>query len=135
MFVKQTDSLEQYQVWHYYIQDDTTLILQLLQFKVIEKAKLLVKDINQQAKLNIFDLLTRHGCEIYMKKINNGYTGATAGNDCYTSFNDAEYLTENISVTKSSITRLEMGFNKEDKKVYGYVDAVYNFTRKIKPSK
>jgi CpeT/CpcT family (DUF1001) len=135
MFVQQTDSLVQYQVWHYYIQDDSTLILQFLQFKDAGRALQLSKDIHLQSKLNLYDLLTRHGCEVYLKKDKKGYAGATMGRDCFAAISGVEYLSENISITRNSITKLEMGFDKDDKLVYGSVAGAYNFMKQIKPSK
>jgi CpeT protein len=135
LFVQQTDSSVQFQVWHYYIQDDTTLILQFLQFKEAGKAVQLNKDITQQSKLNLYHLLTRHGCEVYLKKDKKGYTGVSAGKDCFAEIKGVEYLSENISITRNNIVKLEIGFDKEDKQVYGAVNGSYTFIKQMKSSK
>jgi hypothetical protein len=135
MFVQQTDSLVQYQVWHYYIQDDTTLVLQFLQFKDKEKAILLSKEIAQQSNLSLFHLLTRHGCEVYLKKNKKVYAGMSTGKDCFAEIKGVEYLHESISVSSNGITKLETGFDKEDRLVYGSSNGAVNFIRQIKSSK
>jgi CpeT/CpcT family (DUF1001) len=134
IFVQQTDSLVQYQVWHYYIQDDSTLILQFLHFKETDKAIQLSKDITQQSKLNLFNLLTRHGCEVYLKKNKKGYEGSSTGKDCFAEIKGVEYLSVSISVTRNDIAKLETGFDKEDKQVYGSAGA-YHFIKQIKSLK
>ena len=135
MFAERTDTGHYYQVWHFYLQDDTTLLMQFLDFKDTQKAVQLSRDIKQQSTLYLYDLFTRHGCEVYLKRNKTGYAGASFGKDCFLNVAGIEYIVFNIALTKNTINWEETGFSKEDKAVPGKWGGNYSFSRQAKSLK
>lgn len=132
LFAEKTDTGRYYQVWHFYLQDDTTILLQFLNFKVNQQAVQLSQDIKQQSKLFMYNLLARHGCELYLKKIKMGYMATSAGKDCIISETGIAYTTFNISFAKNTIVWQENVFDKDDKKTEG---GEYRFSKQVKSLK
>jgi hypothetical protein len=132
LFVEKTDTGRYYQVWHFYLQDDTTVLLQFLNFKVNQQAVQLSQDIKQQSKLYMYNLLARHGCELYMKKNKTGYVATSAGKDCLAKGLGIEYTAFNISLTKNTIVWQENSFDKDDRKTEG---RAYNYSKQVKSLK
>ena len=114
LFAEKTDSIHHYQVWHFYLQDDTTVLLQFLDFKMNKQALQLSQDIKQQSNLSLNNLITRQGCGLYLKKNKTVYEAGSAGKDCLADKPGVEYLTYNIAFTKNAITWQENDFNKDD---------------------
>jgi hypothetical protein len=135
LFAVKTDSAAHYQVWHCYLQDDTTLLMQFLDFKDADKGAALSKDIGQQSKLYIYNLFPRRGCEVYLKKNKKGFEGISAGKECFANVPGVEYLDYKIAFTKNTISWSETGYDKEDKLVMGSPDNVYTFSKQAKPLK
>ena len=135
MFAEKADTAQRYQVWHFYKQDDTTMVLQFLDFKEKQKALQVSQDVKQQANLNLYNLFTRHGCEVYLKKNKSSYAGSSEGKDCFLDIPGTEYFSYKAALTKNSISLLETGFNKDDKQVMGSTSGAYNFIKKIKSLK
>ena len=135
MFAERTDTGHYYQVWHFYLQDDTTLLMQFLDFKDTQKAVQLSRDIKQQSTLYLYDLFTRHGCEVYLKRNKTGYAGASFGKDCFLNVAGIEYTVFNIALTKNTINWEETDFSKEDKAVPGKGGGNYSFSRQAKSLK
>lgn len=102
-----------YQVWHFYQQDDTTLLLQLLDFKDSAKGAELAADINKQSALAFFHLAPLRGCEIYLAKSKNGYTGTSSGQECFVSQPGVEYLSLSLSLTAGGIEWTQKAFDKD----------------------
>ncbi|MEP6748712.1 MAG: CpcT/CpeT family chromophore lyase [Bacteroidota bacterium] len=115
LFAEKTDTSPHYQLWHFYLQDDTTVLMQFLDFKTIQKAQQLSQDIKQQSGLSLNNLLLRRGCELYCKKNKSGYTATSSGKDCLANKAAIEYITYNILFTKNSIVWQETGFDKDEK--------------------
>ena len=135
LFAERTDSIKKYQVWHYYFQDDTTLVLQFLDFKEPEKAIQLSKDIKWETNLKIFNLLTKHGCELYLKKGKSNFWGNSIGKDCLAENKEIEYLIFEIELNKNSIALGEAGYNKEDTLISGAIGKGKPFVRTLKSPK
>lgn len=136
VFAERTDTARKYQLWHFYLQDDTTFVLQFLSFKDTLKAAQLSRDSKQQSNLYVYNLFTIHGCEVYLKKNKTGYSGSSAGKECFTNVPGTEYLLINMGFTKNSIVWQEMGFDKDDKAVSSSVNSSDTFTRQsVKSSK
>ncbi len=135
IFVQLHDTTDRYSIWHYYIQDDTTLVLQFFDFKEKEKAIQVAKDINTQSKLNIYHLITRRGCEVYLKKDKLLYTGSSAGKECFSENKGIEYYSYKVSVARNAINWWEAAYGKEDRQLFATPGTGYNFTRQIKSSK
>jgi hypothetical protein len=132
LFGEKTDTIHHYQVWHFYLQDDTTVLMQFLDFKTTQKALRLSKDIKQQSGLSLNNLLMRHGCELYFKKNKSGYTATSSGKDCVANKAGIEYITCNISFKKNTIGWQENGFDKDEKQ---FTAGVYNFIKQVKSLK
>jgi len=130
MFVEKSDTGHYYQVWHYYLQDDSTLVLQFFDFKDPEKALLLHKDIKQQSNLYLYNLFTSHGCDVYLKKNNTGFAGHTSGRECFTSIPGAEYNEMKIDITKDAITWQQTPFDKENKEVRTALNGLFSYKLK-----
>jgi hypothetical protein len=130
LFAEKKGSVDQYQVWHFYIEDDSTLLLQCLSFKEENQAVQLGKDFTLQSKLKFYNLLNRHGCELYLKKNKLGYNGYSVGKDCYPEKNGVEYAQYAIDINKSGILLKEAGYSKDDKLLYGNEGAGIMFLKK-----
>ena len=115
MFTERTDTGHCYQVWHFYLQDDTTLVMQFLDFKETQKAIQVSSDIKQLSNLYLYNLFTRHGCEVYLKKNKTGYAGSSSGRDCFANVPGIEYIMFNIAITKNTIDWQQAGYDKEGK--------------------
>jgi CpeT/CpcT family (DUF1001) len=132
LFAEKTDTSHHFQVWHLYLQDDTTVLMQLLDFKSNQKALQLSQDSKQQSDLYLNSLLMRHGCELYFKKNKIGYTGTSAGKDCLADKAGVEYITYNITVTKNTLVWNEIDFGKEDKQLS---DETVHLSKQVKSLK
>lgn len=114
-FVQRTDSgrTPQYQVWHFYQQDDTTMVVQFLDFKDSSRAVELAADLNKQTNLAFFQLAPLRGCEIYLAKNKSGYTGTSSGQECFVRESGAEYLSLSLSLTGTGISWTQNAFDKD----------------------
>ncbi len=132
LFTEKTDTGHRYQVWHFYLQDDTTLLLQLLDFKDSSKAAVLAHDIQQQNSLTLGSLLARNGCGLRLKKNKSVYTATSIGNDCLAEKPGFEYTRYAVSWSANKIDWQETGYDKDDKPVPG---EEYHFNRQAKSLK
>lgn len=132
IFAERADTAHVYQLWHFYLQDDTTLLMQFLDFKDSAKAVQLGRNIKQETSLFLYHLITRHGCEVYLKKNKKGYAGSTLGKECFTGIPGTEYLSFSMVFTKNSIEWQQKDFDKQDKEL---ATADYNYTRQVTPLK
>jgi CpeT/CpcT family (DUF1001) len=135
IFVQLQDTSMKYAIWHYYIQDDTTLVLQFFDFKEKEKALQVSRDIKKQSTLKIFNLITKRGCEVYFKKDKLQYSGSSTGKDCFSENKNIEYYSYKVAVAKNKIYWWEAAYGKEDKTLFSTPGNGYYFTRQIKTSK
>ncbi len=135
LFADKADSIRSYQVWHYYLQDDSTLLLQFFTFKNQQKALQLANDIRTQSELYINELFTSHGCDIYLKKIKTGFTGGTFGKDCFTTTPGTEYMVSNITITKDGISWQQTQYDKENKEVPAASNGTVKYVKAAKPKK
>jgi hypothetical protein len=129
LFAEKTDLIHHYQVWHYYLQDDTTVILQFLDFKMNKQALQLSEDIKQQSNFFLNNLITRQGCGFYLKKNKTVYEAGSGGKDCLVDKPGIEYLTYNIALTKNAVTWQENDFNKDDQQSTA---GAYKFIKQVK---
>ena len=132
LYAEKTDSSHHYQVWHFYLQDDTTVLLQILDFKANKQALQLSENIKQQSNLYLNNLITKQGCGLYLKKNKMSYTATSAGKDCLADKAGIEYLTYSISFTKNTIVWQQNDFNKEDQPSTA---GAYSFIKQEKLSK
>lgn len=128
LFAERTDTGHFCQLWHFYLQDDTTLLMQFLDFKDSSKAAQLSRNIKQETSLFLYHLITRHGCEVYLKKNKKGYAGSSWGKECFTGIPGIEYLAFSIAFTRNTIDWQQKGFDKEDKEL---ATANYSYTRQV----
>jgi len=135
LFAERTDTAHYYQLWHFYVQDDTTLLMQFLDFKDTLKAAALSRDIKSQSGLFIYHLATRHGCELYLKKTKTGYNGSTLGKDCFAALPGTEYLVVTMAFSKNTIGWQENGYDKNDALQRSNFNGNYTFTRQAKSLK
>lgn len=132
LFTEQSDMALSYQVWHFYLQDDTTAVMQVFDFKEKEKGAQLSKNSKQDTSLAISNLFTNRGCERYLKKNKAGYTGTSAGKDCMADRPGVEYITSGFVLTRTTIGIEKHSFDKDDKQLE---EQVYQFARQLKSSK
>lgn len=114
-FVQRADSgrAPQYQVWHFYQQDDTTMIVQFLDFKDSSRAAELAADLKKQSTLAFFHLAPLRGCEVYLAKNKTGYTGTSSGQECFVRQPGVEYLSLSLSLTTGGIDWTQNAFDKD----------------------
>ena len=135
LFVERTDTGTHYQVWHFYQQDDTTLVLQFLDFKEPQKALELSRNIKQQSNLFIYNLFHRHGCEVYLKKNKTGYVGTSLGKECFVNAAGSEYVSLTVGFTKNGISWQQVNFDKDDRELPGILKGSYKFLKTPNSSK
>jgi hypothetical protein len=135
LLVTRTDTARQYQLWHFYLQDDTTFLLQFLDFKDTAKAGQINRNINLQNSLFLYDLITRHGCEIYLTKTKKGYAGSSSGKDCYLETQGTEYAGFTLSFTKNSIEWKQVDFDKKDNPLPATFTGTYKYNKQVKSLK
>lgn len=128
IFAERTDTAHFYQLWHFYQQDDTTLLMQFLDFKDSAKAVQLSRNIKQETSLFLYHFITRHGCEVYLRKNKKGYSGGSWGKECFTGIPGVEYLSFNMAFTRNSIDWQQKEFDKADKELGA---ANYSYTRQL----
>jgi hypothetical protein len=116
-----TDSLvTDFYVWHFYLQDDTTLLLQLLPCKEAQKAADVFNKRALEASLSLVDLKNMNGCEVYIKRMKgNKYVGTNKGTDCSMKYPQAEHEYIEASFSKNGIGWWQKGLGKEAKQVAG----------------
>lgn len=115
IFAQRTDSgrTAQYQVWHFYQQDDTTMVAQFLDFKDSTKAAGMAADLSKQSTLAFFQLVPLRGCEIYLAKNKSVYTGTSSGQECFVRQPGAEYLSLSLSLSIAGIDWTQQAFDKD----------------------
>ena len=107
------DSASLHQVWHVYLQDDSTIVLQAL--NIADPTRF----ITNASGLKLSDLRARQGCEIYLLKKNRSYSGKGNGRECFVEGAGNRYLSQEITVTKNTISWGETGFDAKDQPVFG----------------
>lgn len=81
---------------------------------------------------NQFDtslLKEREGCEVYLKRVENGFAGSTYQNNCSSSLRGASYATSHVTIAPNLIASWDQGFNDNDEQVWGATKGAYNFLR------
>ncbi len=131
LFCEKADTQFNYQVWHFYLQDDSTILLQFFEFKDTAQAGRLSKNIMVQDKLYLNTLSARNGCEVYLKKNKSGYAGTSSGKDCFVKQPGIEYVLIAIEISKNTINWQQTAFDVEDKEVPGFANGNYNFIRQV----
>ncbi|MEP7277181.1 MAG: CpcT/CpeT family chromophore lyase [Bacteroidota bacterium] len=116
LLTERTDTNHCSQVWHFYIQDDSTLVMQFLVFRAEEKTLQQGKDNMQAPVIRMNNLLTRGGCERYLKKTRTGYVGRSAGKDCLADKTGTDYFTCDMEFTRNTLIWQETRFNKDNEK-------------------
>jgi len=137
MLAEKKDREQLYQVWHYYLQDDTTLVLQFFDFKDAQKAAALAQDLSLQASLYLYHLSARHGCEIYLKRHPGGYLGSTSGKDCVVQLPGAGYNKRSLLLQKDYLQWQQAAVisGSEDQLPHSSENFVYNKEKKISSHK
>jgi len=131
LFAEKTDTAASYQVLHFYLQDDSTLLIQFLDFKQASKGVQLSRDINQQSAIVLYDLALRNGCEVYLKKNKIGYTGTSSGKDCFIGQAGTEYVTVMMTITKNAIDWQQAGFDKDGNMLQSVHGGNYHFVKQV----
>jgi hypothetical protein len=132
---KETITVEDFFVWHFYRESNEVLLLQLLQFKdkmkAIELANINIKD----TSIFLSDLKSMNSCELYFKKDKlNNYEGRSKGKDCYIESTNSEYIEFGAVLKNDCITWGSKGFDKDDKQVMGPGEG-YNYKRVVTAKK
>lgn len=132
---KETVTVEDFFVWHFYRESNEVLLLQLLQFKEKMKAiEMSNTNIIKDTSVFLSDLKSMNSCELYLKKDKlNNYEGHSKGKDCYIESTNSEYIEFGAVLKNDGITWWSKGFDKEDKQVMGPSEG-YKY-KKIVPAK
>jgi CpeT/CpcT family (DUF1001) len=105
-------------IWHFYRESSEIFLLQLLQFKEIEKAKELALGAKKDTDIFLYDLKSMNSCELYLTRDKfNNYQGVGKGKDCYLESEKAEYVVFEAEFKKNSLSWYVKGFDKDDKQV------------------
>lgn len=77
------------------------------------------------------DLALRVGCSVYIQRDRvSQFSGATRGQNCSSSINDASYATSEVVINAAGINSWERGFNSNNEQVWGAEKGAYQFIRK-----
>ncbi|MFT3933435.1 MAG: CpcT/CpeT family chromophore lyase [Chitinophagaceae bacterium] len=136
LFAERKDTAHTYQVWHFYLQDANTLLMQISDFKDTSKAAQLSLDIKKETNLVLNNLLVRHGCELYVKKNKTSYEGTSSGKECFANTPGTEYVTLSAVFAKGTLSWQQISYDKEDKELSSTANGNYLFIKQaIKTSK
>ena len=81
---------------------------------------------------NQFDtsiLKEREGCEVYLSKEKEVYSGSTLDKNCGSTLRGASYATSKVVISKKAIESWDQGFDSEDKQVWGAEKSGYIFDK------
>ena len=88
------------------------------------------RDGNRLAALQQLDLIYQEGCDLVMIEREDGaFYGTTDGNGCVSSINGASYATHDLTLTATSLTTWERGYNGLNAQVWGPLSGGYIFKR------
>jgi hypothetical protein len=134
LFADKKDSAMHAQIWHFYLQDDTTLILQTLDFRNNFNPNQLRENIADQSKLTIYNLVSHSGCEIYIKRNkSDGYHGTSSGKDCYADTGGARYYRYEVYIDSKRFSWTEQWFDKDDHEITHSKEKAVVFNRAVSP--
>jgi hypothetical protein len=117
-------------MYHLYLQDDSTLVSQVFEFK--DPAPLVGwwKEPKRFDSLKFFALSSRPGCEVYIRKNKKGqFIGSTQGNDCSSVLRGANYATSEVIIDNAGIRSWDRGWNADQQQVWGAVKGPYIFKK------
>jgi hypothetical protein len=75
------------------------------------------------------DLAPRSGCSVYLRRSGAGYEGSTLGEGCSSSLRGASYTTSFVTLTETSLTSWDRGFDASGEQVWGATEGPYRFLR------
>jgi hypothetical protein len=75
------------------------------------------------------DLTARKGCEVYLRKTAEGFTGGTEGMACASDLRGAAYATSEVTITPQFVLSWDRGFDNTGKQVWGATEGPYVFLR------
>lgn len=120
-------------MYHLYLQDDSILVSQVFEFKDPARFIGYWKEPKRFDSIKFFALSSRAGCEVYLRKNNQGkFTGSTEGRDCQSSLRGASYATSEVLIDKTSIHSWDRGWNADSIQVWGSVKGPYQFKKSTK---
>lgn len=138
LYVEQATAISQdkpyrQRVYHLYLQDDSTLVSQVFEFKEPETVAGWWKEPRRFDSLKFFALSSRTGCEVYIHKNKKGqFQGSTMGKECQSSLRGASYASSEVLIDKTGIRSWDRGWNTDDIQVWGSVNGPYIFKKNSK---
>ncbi len=117
-------------MYHLYLQDDSTLVSQVFEFKDPSPLVGWWKEPKRFDSLKFFGLSSRPGCEVYIRKNKKGqFIGSTQGKDCRSVLRGASYATSEVIIDNAGIRSWDRGWNADQQQVWGAVKGPYIFKK------
>ncbi|QDU65398.1 chromophore lyase CpcT/CpeT [Engelhardtia mirabilis] len=88
------------------------------------------RDPARLAGLGPRDLIRREGCSIWLRRTPTGWVGSTRGQDCASSLGDAVYATSEVTITATSLSSWDRGFDANGEQVWGAAAGGYRFVKR-----
>lgn len=117
-------------MYHLYLQDDSTLVSQVFEFK--DPASLVGwwKEPKRFDSLKFFALSSRPGCEVYISKNKKGqFIGSTQGKECSSVLRGASYATSEVIIDNAGIRSWDRGWSADQQQVWGAEKGPYIFKK------
>lgn len=123
----------QQRMGHFYVQDDSTIVLQYFDFKEPDTYVGWARTPKRFDSVKFYALRNRTGCEVFVRKDSAGvYAGTTDGKDCRSNEAGATYTTSSLRIRSGSIHIWERDWNADGVQVSGSRKGPYQFQRQIK---
>ena len=87
------------------------------------------KDSTVFAALSPSDLPAKRGCEVFLRKTAEGFTGSTEGMACASDLRGASYASSEVTITPRFVLSWDRGFDNTGKQVWGATEGPYVFMR------
>lgn len=117
-------------MYHLYLQDDSTLVSQVFEFKDPAFVVGWWKEPKRFDSLKFFALSSRPGCEVYIRKNKKGqFVGSTEGYECISVLKGASYATSEVIIDNAGIRSWDRGWNADQQQVWGAVKGPYIFKK------
>lgn len=128
-------SVEKQRMYHLYLQDDSTIVCQVFEFK--ERGAFIGwwQYPRRFDTVKFFALSSRPGCEIFFRKNKKGqFQGGTEGKECL-SGREGGYSTAEITVDNTLWSIWDRGWDAKQKQVWGHASGPFEFRRNLKSGK
>lgn len=75
------------------------------------------------------DVIEKEGCEVYLERTADGYSGKTGQQTCESNLRGASFASSEVTITKGQIHSWDQGWDAEGKQVWGATKGGYIFKK------